>query len=285
MSLELRDVFHTYAQGTTLECRALGGVSLTVESGEYVGIMGRTGCGKSTLLQVAAGLMRPTGGAVLLDGEDIYASGHRCHNLRQRMGVLFQYPEKQLFETTVEREVSFALRHADLTATEREERVRGALELVGFDFSQVRNQSPLGFSGGEKRRLAIAGVLAARPEILLLDEPVAGLDPAGRREFLALTDRLCGEGVTVLLISHNADALAEHAKRILVLDGGVLVADGPARQVFSRREELARWGVRPGQAAECAALLRDRGADVPPEVIRYGELLPYLLKAGRGRYP
>ena len=283
MSLELREVVLTYAPHTALECRALDGVSLRVEDGEFVGIMGRTGCGKSTLLQVAAGLMRPAEGTVLVDGEDIYAPGYRRSRLCERMGVLFQYPEKQLFETTVEREVSFALRHTDLTMAERRERVCRALELVGFDYQKVREQSPLGFSGGEKRRLAIAGVLAARPGSLLLDEPIAGLDPVGRQEFLALTDRLCGEGVTVLLVSHNADALADHARRIVILENGVLAADGPVEQVFSRREELARWGVSPGQAAECAEQLRTRGEEVPPDVIRYGELLPYLLRMGRRR--
>ena len=277
--LELRELSYTYAPGTAYEARALDGISLEIGTGEFVGIMGRTGCGKSTLIQLIAGLMSPSGGRVLLDGEDINDRHYDRNRLRRKVGVVFQFPEIQLFEKTVARDLAFGLKHFGWTEAEKTAAVREALERLGFDYETIRDKSPLGFSGGEKRRLAIAGVLAARPGILILDEPVAGLDPLGRDAFLKLLDELNRDGVTILMVSHSADALAEHAGRIVVLKDGRLLRDGPTEEVFSDCAGLRAEGVGAGQVRETAELLRRRGLELPAGTVRYEQLLNAL--AGR----
>lgn len=277
--LELRELSYTYAPGTAYEARALDNVSLCVQDGEFVGIMGRTGCGKSTLIQLIAGLMTPTGGHVLLDGEDINDRHYDRNLLRRKVGVVFQFPEIQLFEKTVARDLAFGLKQFNWPAEEKTACIREALERLGFDYDKIKDKSPLGFSGGEKRRLAIAGVLAARPEILILDEPVAGLDPLGRDAFLKLLDELNRDGVTILMISHSADALAEHAGRIVVLKDGRLLRDGPTEVVFSDCAGLQAQGIGVGQVREVTERLRQRGLDLPASTVRYEQLLNAL--AGR----
>ncbi len=281
MPIELREVSYTYAPGTPYAAQALKKISLTVRDGEFVGVMGRTGCGKSTLIQLAAGLMAPSAGRVFLDGEDINERHFDRARLRQRVGVVFQFPEIQLFETTVEKDTAFGLKYLDWSAAKKEAAVRQALEWMGFDFEAVRNRSPFGFSGGEKRRLAIAGVLAVMPGFLLLDEPTAGLDPQGREAFLELLRKLNQDGTTVLMISHDADALAEYAGRIVILKEGTLLRDGPAAEVFSDQEGLKENGISAGQAREMAERLRRRGWDIPCGTIRYGQLLEEIA----GRWP
>ena len=277
--LELRELSYTYAPGTAYEAQALDSLSLRIQAGEFVGIMGRTGCGKSTLIQLIAGLMVPSGGQVLLDGEDINDRHYDRDCLRRKVGVVFQFPEIQLFEKTVARDLAFGLKHFGWKEEEKTAAVREALERVGFDYEKIKDKSPLGFSGGEKRRLAIAGVLAARPEILILDEPVAGLDPLGRDAFLKLLDELNRDGVTILMVSHSADALAEHAGRIVVLKDGRLLRDGPTEEVFSDCAGLHSQGVGVGQVRETVELLRQRGLDLPANTVRYEQLLGAL--AGR----
>jgi len=281
MPIELRGVSYTYAPGTVYESRALDGLSLRVRDGEFVGVMGRTGCGKSTLIQLIAGLLKPSAGQILLDGEDINDKHYDRDTLRRKIGVVFQFPEIQLFETTVARDVAFGLRHFGWTVEEKNAAVREALERLGFDYEAVCDKSPLGFSGGEKRRLAIAGVLAARPEILILDEPVAGLDPLGRDAFLQLLDELNRAGTTILMISHSADALAEHAQRIVILKDGQLLRDGPTEEVFSDHAALKADGIGAGQVRETVELLRQRGVDIPADTVRYEQ----LLSAVCGRWP
>ena len=285
MPITLNRVSYAYAAGTPYAVDALRDVSLQIADGEFVGIMGKTGCGKSTLIQLIAGLLAPTSGTVLLDGQDINDRRYDRRLLRRRIGVVFQYPEYQLFETTVARDVSFGLRRLGKRPEEIETAVQRALETVGFDYDAVKDLSPLGFSGGEKRRIAIAGILAANPGILILDEPIAGLDPLTRDEFLALVDRLNRDGMTVLMISHSADALAEHAKRILILKDGQLLRDGPARVVFSEYGFLHENGLSAGEVRETAELLRQRGFGVPADTIRYDELLIHLISMGRGLLP
>ena len=275
MPIELENLSYTYAKGTPIETAALQDVSLRIEDGEFVGLMGRTGCGKSTLISLIAGLLVPTAGRVLLDGKDINAPDYDRAELRKTVGVVFQYPEYQLFETTVERDVAFGLRNLGLRKEETVERVRHALETTGLDFEKVRALSPLGLSGGEKRRVAIAGVLAAKPKLLILDEPVAGLDPLGREDFLALLDRLHADGTTILMISHNADALSEHAGRILALEGGRLIADRPAADFFADAPFLSAHGLGTSTPARLAGLLRERGRDLGP-VTRFDELIGAL---------
>lgn len=285
MPVTLNSVSYTYAPGTAYQTAALHNVTLSILDGEFVGVMGRTGCGKSTLIQLIAGLLVPTQGTVRLDGQDINSRRYHRDALRRRVGVVFQHPEYQLFETTVERDVAFGLRHFGWTKGDVAAAVRDALTAMGFDYEAVRKESPLGFSGGEKRRLAIAGVLAAKPGILILDEPVAGLDPLGREAFLQLLDRLNQNGTTIIMISHNADALAEHARRILVLKDGVLLADGPTEAVFSRGAFLRENGISPGQAGEIGTLLAQRGRGLSMPAVRYADLLPQLIALGKGDLP
>lgn len=275
MPVELENLSYIYARGTPFETAALQNVTLRLDDGEFAGLMGRTGCGKSTLISLTAGLLPPTAGRVLLDGKDINAPGYDRAELRKKVGVVFQYPEYQLFETTVERDVAFGLRNFGLGKEETAARVRRALETTGFDFEKVRALSPLGLSGGEKRRVAIAGVLAAEPKLLILDEPVAGLDPLGREDFLALLDRLHADGTTILMISHNADALSEHAERILALKDGRLAADRPAAAFFADAAFLSQHGLGTSAPAHLADLLRERGRDIGP-VTRFDELIDAL---------
>ncbi len=276
MPIKLDNVSYTYAPGTSLAVRALRGVTLDVADGEFIGVMGATGSGKSTLIQLIAGLIKPAEGRILLDGEDINAKKYDRDVLHRKVGLVFQYPEYQLFETTVERDVGFALRHLGLTKEETAAAVKAALETVGFDYDAVRDKSPLGFSGGEKRRIAIAGVLASKPGVLILDEPIAGLDPLGRQEFLDMVDALNAAGTTIIMISHNADALAEHARRIIVLKNGELIRDGSARDIFSDYYDLLRSGVGVPQVRRASQMLRERGVDMPGNITRYDEFIDRL---------
>ena len=283
MPIALENVSYIYAPGTAYAAGALEGVSLEIPDGAFVGIMGKTGCGKSTLIQLLAGLLTPTEGRVLLDGQDIGDKKYDRRHLRRTVGVVFQHPEHQLFETTVERDVAFGLKHLGLSAEEKERAVREALEAVGFDYDAVKDRSPLSFSGGEKRRIAIAGVLAVKPRVLILDEPIAGLDPLGREAFLALLKRLNGQGTTILMISHNADAIAEHASLVLVLEQGKVLRWGSAGEVLTEREFLRAHGIGIGQVSQIAALLEQRGVPMERGTVRYGDLLRQLTAYGRGR--
>ncbi len=276
MPIKLENVSYTYAPGTSLAVQALRGVTLDVADGEFVGVMGATGSGKSTLIQLIAGLIKPTEGQILLDGEDINARKYDRDVLHRKVGLVFQYPEHQLFETTVERDVGFGMRSLGLTKEETAAAVRAALETVGFDYDAVRDKSPLGFSDGEKRRIAIAGVLAPKPSVLILDEPTAGLDPLGRRNFLNMVDALNADGTTIIMTSHDADALAEHARRIIVLKNGALIRDGSTRDVFSDYYDLLHNGIGVPQVRRAAQLLRERGVDMPGNIIQYDEFIDRL---------
>ncbi|MBE6561053.1 MAG: energy-coupling factor transporter ATPase [Ruminococcaceae bacterium] len=257
MSIEVNHLSYTYDRGTAQAVSALRDISFRIDDGEYVGIMGHTGCGKSTLIQLIAGLIPPSSGQILFDGTDIWDRKYDRTHLRSSVGIVFQQPEFQLFETTVEKDVAFSLKHSGLERKAVCARVRHALELMGFDYDTVQSESPLALSGGEKRRIAIAGVLAAEPRVLIFDEPIAGLDPRRREEFLALTDRLHREGVTILIVSHNADALAEHAGRILVLDSGKLIADASPAEIAATLPGCE------GEIHRIARILRER--DLLPE--------------------
>ena len=285
MPITLNNLSYTYASGTAYAAGALEDVTLTIPDGAFVGIMGKTGCGKSTLIQLMAGLLTPTCGEVLVDGADINAKDYDRACLRRRMGVVFQHPEHQLFETTVERDVAFGLRHHGLSKEQTKQAVREALEAVGFDYDTVKDQSPLSFSGGEKRRIAIAGVLAIKPGILILDEPIAGLDPLGREAFLSLLDQLHQQGTTILMISHNADAIAEHASHVLVLEKGTVLLWGKAHEVLCQRELLQAHGIGISQASQIAALMEEKGIAMEQGTVRYRDLLRQMIAYGRGKTP
>ncbi|MDO4542789.1 MAG: ATP-binding cassette domain-containing protein, partial [Bacillota bacterium] len=212
----------------------------------------------------------------------INAKGYNRKELRRKIGMVFQYPECQLFEATVEKDVAFGLRQLDMAKEKEEENLRYALEEVGFNFESIRNQSPMSLSGGEKRRVAIAGILATRPQILILDEPIAGLDPDGRKKFLELTDRLYRSGVTIIMVSHNIDSLAEHAQRIIVMEKAAIVMDGPVHKVLANAEVLCKKDMDISQVMEVKRLLLKRGIPLPREIIRYNELLSYLKDIRKG---
>ncbi|MBO7649639.1 MAG: energy-coupling factor transporter ATPase [Lachnospiraceae bacterium] len=241
--LELRDVTYTYSPNTAYEKKALDSVSLQIRQGEFVCLIGHTGSGKSTLIQLLNGLEKPTSGLVLYRGQNINEKGYDRRALRSKVGLVFQYPEHQLFESTVLRDVCFGPKNQGLSEEEQKERAKGALKLVGVG-EELWNDSPLALSGGQKRRVAIAGVLAMHPEVLILDEPTAGLDPQGRDEILSEIARIRREaGITVVLVSHSMEDVAGYANWVHVMDGGKLLYAGKPAVVFSHMEELRKVGL------------------------------------------
>ena len=276
MLISLKDVSFTYSAGTPFENRALNGINLEIDKGEFVGIIGHTGCGKSTLIQVIAGLLTPESGQVLIDGKDIFEKGYDRKQLRRTLGVVFQYPEYQLFEETVDLDISYGPRKAGYSEEETEEHVAWAYEQLGLNREALKEMSPFELSGGQKRKVAIAGVLALRPDILVLDEPIAGLDPKGRNEFMAFVRSLREQGMTIIMISHNMDGLAEEATRILVMKNGEIVKDDTPKSVFTDTEMLESLSLGTSEAHEIAEMLKEKGID--QSVITYSELLEELLR-------
>jgi len=278
---------HVYGRGTPLEARAITDVSLSIEAGEFVGVIGATGSGKSTLVQHMNGLLRPTSGCVYLDGVDIHARGVDRRRVRQQIGLLFQYPEQQLFDETVAADVAFGPRNLGLGEEEVGIRVRRALELVGLPPERFGARSPFELSGGEMRRAALAGVLAMDPRMLILDEPTAGLDPLGRREILGHITRLHRErGLAIVLITHSMDAVARLCGRAFVLDRGALVASGTPRELFADPAKLEALGLGVPQVTQLARRLRERGLPIPGDVLTTNEAQRAILNAlsvrGRG---
>ena len=276
MPIELEHVSYVYAPGTPFEATALEDVSLKIGDGEFVGIMGHTGCGKTTMIQLIAGLMTPLHGKIMLDSKDINERRYDRNEMRRSMGIVFQYPEYQLFETTVEKDVAFGLKHNGMSRNEVKEQIRWALEMTGFVFETIRSQSPFALSGGEKRRVAIAGVLAVKPKIMIFDEPIAGLDPLGRELFLQLASRLNQSGTTVIIVSHNADALGDFAKRLVVLDKGRILMDGSTKEVFSEVSRMKKLRIGVSAPRQIADMLYRRGVEVPQDIVTYNELLAAL---------
>lgn len=276
MAIKIENLSYSYVLRSGEKVDALKAVSCSIEAGDFVGIMGDTGCGKTTLIQLMAGLLSPTGGHIYLNGEEITAKGYDRTRLRQTMGVVFQYPEYQLFAATVEKDVAFGLKHSGLRPREVTARVKWALETMGFDFEKVRYQSPLALSGGEKRRVAIAGVIAVKPEILIFDEPIAGLDPYGRESFLKFVTQMNQSGTTIIMVSHNMEALSEYTKRLLVLEDGRLVDSGATREVFVRLKQMKNGVFRQTEAQRIAALLADRKVVLSSAIVTYDDLLSAL---------
>ena len=278
MSITVKNLSYTYLPGTPFEHKALKDVNFEISDGEFVGIIGHTGSGKSTLIQVISGLLKGASGQVLVDGVDYLSKKADRRQLRRTVGVVFQYPEYQLFEETVEKDVAYGPRKMGVPESELQSRVRVALEHVGIDYELYKDTSPFSLSGGQKRKVAIAGVLAMEPSILIMDEPIAGLDPMGRESFMQLTKNLNEVGITILMISHNMDNLAEYAGRVLVMNQGELVMNGTPQEVFSREEELLSAGLDLPEAAKLARQLRAQGMDVPAGIIRYDQMLCFLKK-------
>lgn len=261
MSIALEHVNYIYSPGTAYEKRALNDISLEIGQGQFVGIIGHTGSGKSTLIQHLNGLMKATSGDILYDGQSIYAEGYDMRKLRSQVGLVFQYPEHQLFEVDVISDVCFGPKNQGLSEEESEKNAREALELVGFP-EKYYKQSPFELSGGQKRRVAIAGVLAMKPKVLILDEPTAGLDPKGRDEILDQIAKLHKEtGMTVVLVSHSMEDVARYVDRIIVMNKGEKMLDSTPKEVFRHYKELEEVGLAAPQVTYVMHDLKDRGFD------------------------
>lgn len=278
MSIVLEKLTHVYQQGPQATT-ALRDIDLTIEDGELLALIGHTGSGKSTLAQHLNGLVKPTSGRVLLDGHDINAPGADGRKLRFRVGLVFQYPEHQLFEETVYKDIAFGPRNMGLSADEIDARVRGAMDTVGLSFEELKDRSPFEVSGGQMRRIALAGVLAMRPQVLVLDEPTAGLDPRARDFLLHDIKRLHDEGTTVVMISHAMDEVARLATRIAVLEKGRLAMSGTPGEVFSRYEELTDMGLDVPQGCQLSRLIRDMGGPSIPDCYLLESLADGLTEA------
>ena len=280
--IRVEGLTHTYGKGTPFERNALEGVNLSVRKGEFLGLMGHTGSGKSTLIQHLNGLLCPTEGKIYIDGQDIWAKPAQIRQVRFAVGLVFQYPEYQLFEETVAKDIAFGPRNMGLPETEIERRVRQAAAFVGLP-ETVLEQSPFALSGGQRRRVAIAGVIAMEPKVLILDEPTAGLDPGGREEILQNIRRYHETtGSTVLLVSHSMDELARYAQRICVLKGGRVLLDGTPKEVFSQAEQLTAVGLDVPQATKIALELRKRGIAIDSGIYTVDQLHKAILALGRG---
>ena len=260
--LEVRDLTHLYSAGTPFAHTALDRVSFTAERGEFIGVIGHTGSGKSTLMQHLNGLLKPTSGQVLLDGQDIWSDKKLTRQARFRVGLVFQYPEYQLFEETAYQDIAFGPKNMKLDEAEIDRRVREAAGFVGITDEQLK-ASPFDLSGGQKRRTAIAGVIAMEPEILILDEPTAGLDPAGREEILGnIAAYRKAKNATIMMVSHSMDDVARLTDRLLVMNQSRLVMDGTPREVFARAEELVAMGLNIPAVTQVFLRLRQMGLPV-----------------------
>ena len=260
MSIQVKHLTHIYSEGLPQQSVALEDVTFSAEDGQFVGIIGHTGSGKSTLVQHLNGILKPKSGQILVSGTDITAEGVVLRDIRKKIGLVFQYPEYQLFEETVEKDVAFGPGNLGLGEDEIRRRVKEAIELVGLDYEEIRKRSPFDLSGGQKRRVAIAGVIAMKPEVLILDEPTAGLDPKAHRDVLQMIEKVHShEGNIIFLISHNMDDIARMADKILVMDNGRLAMQGTAEEIFSQEEKLASMGLALPSSAQLMKLARKKG--------------------------
>lgn len=277
--LEIRNLNYVYSPGTPFAKHALKDINLTVESGEFVGLVGHTGSGKSTLVQHLNGLIKPTSGEIIIAGKNYLKSKESLAPLRQKVGLVFQYPEYQLFEETILRDVAFGPENLGLSKEEVERRVHWALEKVGLDPEVMGEKSPFELSGGQMRRVAIAGILAMKPAILVLDEPTAGLDPHGSYEILEeIRDFFETENTTIFLVSHSMEEVARLASRIIVMDHGEVALDGPTREVFNQPKELEAVGLGVPQVRRVLEELKDRGLPINPNCLTVSEAKAELLR-------
>lgn len=281
--LEVKALTHTYSAGTPFEHKAIDNVDLEVMPGEFLGIIGHTGSGKSTLIQHLNGLLRPTDGQILLDGTDIWERPKEIRKVRFQVGLVFQYPEYQLFEETVYRDIAFGPTNMGLTGAELDRRVHDAARFAGLDEGLLQ-KSPFALSGGQKRRVAIAGVIAMEPEVVIFDEPTAGLDPAGCASILGnIRDYQKATHATILMVTHSMDEVAQLADRMLVLNEGTIEMSGTPREVFSRAARLAEIGLSVPQVTALFLRLRELGVDVDPTTFTVEQAVPQLRALLEGR--
>ncbi|HZX21327.1 MAG TPA: energy-coupling factor transporter ATPase [Clostridia bacterium] len=284
MSIEVENLTYVYNPGSPFETKALEDVNVEIKSGEFVGLIGHTGSGKSTLVQHLNGLIKPTSGKIVINGIDITDKTVKLSDIRRRVGLVFQYPEHQLFEETVYKDVAFGPQNLGLSETEIDERVREAMELVKLPFDELKDRSPFELSGGQKRRVAIAGVFAMKPEVLVLDEPTSGLDPRTRDEVLeeikTLHDRYKN---TVILVSHSMEDVAKLVERIIVMHNGKIMFQGTPRDVFKEVETLESIGLGVPQISYLVKALRERGINLKEDIFTVEEAKEEILKWIRSR--
>ncbi len=281
MPIEVKNLTHIYMEGTPFEARALDSVSLSIRDGEFIGVIGHTGSGKSTLIAHLNALDRPEPGTVFVNGMDLGTKDADLAKVRRTVGLVFQYPEYQLFEETVAKDIAFGPRNLKLPEDEVQARVRRAMEMVGLA-ERYADRSPFDLSGGQKRRAAIAGVLAMEPSILILDEPAAGLDPVGRREMLDLVKRIHEAGTTVVMVSHSMDDVGRLCDRLIVLEHGHVAFTGTPAEVFRHGDELRAIGLDVPECARLAAALREKGFSLPEDIYSYDDVRSALLKMLKG---
>ena len=286
MSIRVENLVHIYDKGMPSEQLALDNISFTADDGQLVGIIGHTGSGKSTLLQHLNGLLKPESGGIVIGDTDITQPGISMVQIRKKIGLVFQYPEYQLFEETVAKDVAFGPGNLGLSREEIDERVREAIELVGLDYEEIKDRSPFELSGGQKRRVAIAGVVAMRPEVLILDEPTAGLDPKAHKDVLAMVEEVHRRtGNITILVSHNMADIARLCDKVVVIDSGRLVTAGTPYEVFSKKEELRAVGLELPPVTAFTETLRERGVDLEATILdtdtAAGQIAAYLKRKAK----
>jgi len=284
MIIKLENVNYVYNPNTPFEQKALDNINLTINEKDFIGLIGHTGSGKSTLVQHLNGLIKPTSGRVIVDGIDTKAANGDLLKVRQKVGLVFQYPEHQLFEETVYKDIAFGPSNLGLSEDEIYNRVKTAMELVGLDFEKLKDRSPFELSGGQKRRVAIAGVLAMEPKVLVLDEPTAGLDPRGRDEILGRIKKLYEEkNITIILVSHSMEDIAKLVNRIVVMHRGKIVMDGETKEVFKQAEKLEQIGLGIPQITSFMRTFKEKGNPVDDTVVTVEEAKKELIRFLRSK--
>lgn len=279
MSIQVKNLTHIYEKGMPNESIALENVSFEVEEGSFLGVIGHTGSGKSTLLQHMNGLLKPTDGSIVVGGVDITSPDVSMVEIRKRIGLVFQYPEYQLFEETVAKDVAFGPKNLGLSQEEIDERVKEAIELVGLDYEAIKDRSPFELSGGQKRRVAIAGVVAMKPEVLILDEPTAGLDPKAHKDVLKMIETVHEKtGNIIIFVSHNMADIARMSDKVLVMDSGHMVMMGTPKEVFSNREELSRVGLDLPPITQLTEGLRQKGMEIEDTILSVDDAAMQIAK-------
>ena len=279
MSIEVKGLIHIYNAGLPHESVALEGVTFSAQDGQLVGIIGHTGSGKSTLVQHLNGLLKPKSGSIVVGGTDITSDGVVMRDIRKKIGLVFQYPEYQLFEETVAKDVAFGPANLGLSEAEIDECVKEAIEMVGLDYEKVKNVSPFELSGGQKRRAAIAGVIAMKPEVLILDEPTAGLNPKAHADILNMVETIHRKSKNIIfLVSHNMNDIARMSDKVLVMNHGRLVMDGTPAEVFSREEELKSMGLALPDSMEIMMRLKKAGMDINTDCLTMDEAAEEIAK-------
>lgn len=283
MSVKVENLTHIYNEGLPHESVAVQDVSFSIEDGQIAGIIGHTGSGKSTLVQHLNGLIKPKTGSIYIDGENICDGKTVMREIRKKVGLVFQYPEYQLFEETVFKDVAFGPKNIGLADEELEDRVREAIELVGLDYEQIKDKSPFDLSGGQKRRVAIAGVIAMKPKVLILDEPTAGLDPKAHRDVLDMIIRVHEhENNITIMVSHNMEDIASMCDKVIVMDRAHAVMEGTPEEVFARRAELKQMGLAAPPVTELIDMLNDRGFKLDGNILTRDRAVEEIYKAIRG---